>query len=303
MRNSDSPWRRFKALFAVLMVSAALAAVPEPLRSQWQSSFQHALAWPRTLLPSSTAAVDTSEISSDLTRRNEELEFALSEMSRRTETGDGSLLAPYVVRAHVLGRLARRYLDPPALLGIGTDDRIIGERIVDESLVLDIPPTLVDRGTRNSADVDQLVLAGRHVWGKVVNVGPTTALVRHVSEQGYRDVVQLAHRDELSGEHAEFHCGARGLLEGCGQSLCRIRYVETTVAVSVGDWVVASGLDGLVDAPLIYGRIVRAEHAPAESHWELWMDPAARGNVTVVEILGGRTHDAQLVQHESSTRR
>ncbi len=204
------------------------------------------------------------------------------------------MLVPQVIRAHMLGRLARRWLDPPALLGAGTDNRL-----TPDALVLVASPTLIDRGTRHATDVDQLVLAGRHVWGKVVEVGPSTALVRHATEQGYRDVVHLAHMED----DQMLHRGPRGLLEGCGQSQCRIRYVETTESVSVGDWVVASGLEGLVDVPLVYGRITRAEHASAEAYWDLWMEPATPKNIATVEVLVGRLQDAQVAHDESATRR
>jgi hypothetical protein len=49
--------------------------------------------------------------------------------------------------------------------------------------------------------------------------------------------------------------------------------VETTEPVAVGDevWTIA---DGVFTAPLVYGRIVRAERPAAGSHWQIWMAPA-----------------------------
>ena len=44
--------------------------------------------------------------------------------------------------------------------------------------------------------------------------------------------------------------------------------------MSVGDLVLAAEEQGVTAAPLVYGRIARAELEAGAAHWQLWMAPA-----------------------------
>jgi hypothetical protein len=301
-RNSHHSWTPARTLLATLALCAVAALAPAAFRDDVRDRLRSALAW----LPSSSH--DESSIGTDdevlrLRARCAALELALADATHRPANDGYRLLAPHLTSARVLGRLARGYLDPPALLSAGKRDGVSLD-----SLALANAGNLLDRGSDRSIAVDQLVLAGRSVWGKVVEVGDATSLVRGVTERGYRDVVQLA---QFDGERAER--GPRGVLEGDGDGGCRIRFVETTEAVAVGDWVLVAGLEGLVDAPLVYGRITRAEHLPAAPHWELWMKPEHTTPPPTVSVLTGRPTSTDLArqepaeqetaQHELATRR
>ena len=97
--------------------------------------------------------------------------------------------------------------------------------------------------------------------------------VRRANAAGYRDLVQLA---RPNGDR--LLAGPQGVLEGTGESLCRIKLIQTTESVSEGDLVLATGGEALLDAPLVYGRVVRIENRPGTRHWEIWMEPAARAS-------------------------
>ncbi|HEX4129897.1 MAG TPA: rod shape-determining protein MreC [Pirellulales bacterium] len=267
-----------RTLMAILAVAGVLALAPEALRSRLQTSIREwvaAVPWPDAspVAPESSIA----EAEAKLRRRNEELELALA-AAEHESSAEASLLAPRLVQARVVGRLARRYLDPADLLGVGSNDQIGPESLVMQSDA----PQLVDRGSDRGASEDQLLLVGRHVWGKIVEVGPRTALARPITDRRYRGVVQLARL-----EQGALRRGPRGLLEGSSDGTCRIRLVETVHAVAVDDWVLAEGAEGLTDLPLVYGRVTRAEHVAGAPHWEIGVAPAADQEATRLSILIG----------------
>ena len=229
-----------------------------------------------------------------LEHRQAELEIALAAAlaardANNTASATPPLLTAHTVSAQVLGCQARLFLPPALVLGAGKRQAVAADALVLEgTLFNDMSPRLLDVGASQAIAVGQLTLAGRRVWGKIVEVGPHTALARHVSDLGYRDLVQLATR---SGD--QLRPGPRGLLEGCGETHARIRLVETTQAVAVDDIVLAASTTGLLDAPLWYGRIVRVERRAGAPHWDLWMEPAAARHVERVEILRGELNQAR----------
>src|SRR5260221_130904 len=102
------------------------------------------------------------------------------------------------------------------------------------------------------------------------------SVVQRITDRGYRDAVQLVRQDDGAG--APGRLGPRGVLVGNGDTVCRIELIETTEPVSVGDDV-STIADGVVSAPLIYGRITRVERPTAGAHWQIWMEPAIGGDV------------------------
>jgi len=187
-----------------------------------------------------------------------------------------SLLVTRAIEARVLGRQARAYLGRRDLLSAGSTNGI-----EPEALVVDEGPQQIDLGEDRDIEPGRLVLAGRRVWGKIVEVGPHTSTVRRITESGYRDLVQLA---SISDGRLQF--GPRGVLEGgvskdgatedehADKSLCRIRLIETVEPVTVGDRVYTAGREGMIRSPLLYGTVVRAEATPGASHWKIWVQPA-----------------------------
>ncbi len=56
--------------------------------------------------------------------------------------------------------------------------------------------------------------------------------------------------------------------------MARVRLVEVTRPVSVGDLVYTAAEKGVLPAPLLYGRVVRLQRPIGAAHWEIWMQPA-----------------------------
>jgi cell shape-determining protein MreC len=130
-------------------------------------------------------------------------------------------------------------------------------------------------------------LAGRRVWGKVIESAAQTSSVLRLTESGYRDLVQL-----VQSQGDALKPGPCGMLEGAGERQCRIRMISATEPVSVGDLVVTTGQEGLAPQPLLYGKVVRAELPPGAAHWEIWMLPAIAGGLERVAVLTAAASDA-----------
>ena len=176
------------------------------------------------------------------------------------------LFSARCIPARVLGHQARTFLQRHKILDVGSNSAI-----EPDALVVDPAPAIIDQGSDAQLKAGQLVLSRGRVWGKVVEVGPYTSVVRPVTEPGYRDLVRLA-GSETGGDDPPQ--GPRGILEGTGQPLARVRLIEVTEPVAVGDLVYTAGGDGLLPGPLLYGRVVRLQRPPDAAHWEIWMQPA-----------------------------
>jgi cell shape-determining protein MreC len=230
---------------------------------------------------SASRLADAEEESRRLRIENERLLVELAAARGQTASaGDddpaGRLLASSRVPARVLGRQARAFLARRNLLDAGAAAGVDpGDLVVD-------CPTLIDRGSDAGLQPGQLVLAGRRIWGKIALLGPNTCTVRAITEHGYRDLVRLRAADASPDAAAP---PIEGMLEGTGERLARIRLVEVTAPVSLGDLVYAASMKGLTSAPLLYGRVTRLERPAGAAHWDIWMEPAVAGEPDRVAVL------------------
>ena len=229
-----------------------------------------------------------------LTQENRRLAAELAALESRppqtsahaTDDQAGRLLRARCVPARVLGRQARSFLGRRHLLDVGSS-----KGIEPEALVVD-GPALIDRGSDAELQHGQLVLAGKRVWGKIVELGSHTSVVRAVTEPGYRDLVQIGDPP-----------GRQGILEGTGESLCRVRLVEVTGPVSVGDPVYTAAGRGVLPVPLLYGRITRLERPVGAAHWEIWMQPAVGiGEPDHVAVLTTELNPLRVAEKRSGVR-
>jgi len=207
------------------------------------------------------AEAERDRLAEENRRLAAELAVAESQPSRREREPDQGharrLLNARCVKARVLGQLAQTFLGRQHLVDAGSESGV-----PPDALVIDVPPGLIDQGGEVGVNAGQLVLDEGRVWGKVVRVGHLTSVVRTMTEPGYRDLVCL-------GES-----GPQGILEGTGEPLARVRLVDVTEPVAVGDAVYSIAGKGFLAEPLLCGRVVRLERPVGAAHWEIWMQPA-----------------------------
>jgi hypothetical protein len=201
-----------------------------------------------------------------------------------TEAETSSLVQSQLIIARVLGRQAQASLAPADLLEIGLSSGVAPWALVTDVPVTDAPasdaPMVFDAGEGAGLAAGQLAFTGRRVLGRIGAVGLRTSTLKRVSDLGYRDLVAVAHLAE-----GALQVTATGVLEGAGDGLCRIRHVEVSRPVDVGDYILTAETEGLLPQPLFYGQIIRAERQPDSPHWELWMTPAAGPRPSQAAVL------------------
>lgn len=208
---------------------------------------------------------------------------------------DDRLLRARCVTARVLGQQARAFLARREIINAGS---LRG--MAPGILALDARSTVIDRGGDAQLEPGRLVLAGSRIWGRVVDVGPYTSTVMRVTEAGYRDVVRLAPSQTPAGP---VWLGPEAVLEGTGQPLARVRLVDVTEPVEVGDRVYAESTKGVLGQPLLYGHVKRVERPVGAAHWEIWMEPAAADRPEEVAVLKIEWNALRVGQRSPATDR
>ncbi|HEY2841775.1 MAG TPA: rod shape-determining protein MreC [Pirellulales bacterium] len=296
------------SLAVTLAVGLLLAALPrraiEPLRAAYDWCVEpgrfaahraqevvgvHLRGWQARSTSAEKLAALERQIE-QLTARNRELEIAIASTtpaddSNRFTNRLPPLLQVDLLPAPVLGRHACTVLATDEIIRAGRD-----RAILRDALALADSTTTIDGGEDAALAAGDVALAGRRVFGRVIEVGPHTSTVRRADQPGYRDVVQIAPADGGSPETV-----VRGVLEGTGERLARVRRVSAQLAVEVGDLVTTAEQQGLSSCPLVYGRVTRVERPPGALHCDIWVDLAIDGNLPErLLVLRARKNPARL---------
>jgi cell shape-determining protein MreC len=310
-----APAERFSALrarmlAALLAVAIVLMLLPRPWTRRLQQCIDSAMRPGQIVATSFGEAIDASlsrlrglSLSSrhyaDLERqlarlrtRNAQLEAAAAQLAHMDHNQTDGLPLPAattplvtarLVEARIIGRHLQSLLADEATLDLGA-----ASGIKPGAWTLDAQSCLIDQGSAAELRRGKLVLAGRRVLGKIAATTTYTSRVQRPADAGYRDLVQLAYR-----QGNRIALGPRGVLEGTGEPLCRVRMVPVTESVSVGDLLMTAGSEGIAAGGLLYGEVVRVDRPAGATHWDIWMEPATSGTwPDRVAVVTASTNDA-----------
>lgn len=200
------------------------------------------------------------------------------------------LLVPELIRADVVGTEQKRLLRSGVYLSAGN-----GDRVIEDSLVLagEADGLVLDQGRDRGVPAEAPVYAGRCVAGRIESVGRWTSLVRLVTDAGYRGRAQIL-RTTADGSTYGPEC----ILEGTGEELCRLRYLDRTESVEVGEEVYTGGRSASMPYPMYYGKIVKAELDPSDREWTVWVKPAIDPKLLqTVQILTQTANSIRILGH------
>jgi cell shape-determining protein MreC len=153
--------------------------------------------------------------------------------------------------------------------------------LLEEALILSSSQSLLDVGRDARLSPEDAVLLGRSVIGKVTAVGRWTSTLRLVTDAEFRGRAQLV-RTTSEG----FVFGAKGILKGQGEPLCRLEGIAATEMVHAGDSVYTADRDGLLPTPLYYGEVTEATLPDRAREWDIKVRPVERpSDLTKVEVL------------------
>lgn len=194
------------------------------------------------------------------------------------------LVVPRFVEARVIGQQGRALLNQLSVIDAGR-----AEQILPESLVLDGSDAVLDLGDDAHLKHGHLVLDGYRVWGKVVEVGPRVSRMMPVDAAEFRDIVLIVDAEDSDREHG------RGMLEGAGEGTCRIRLVDITQPVVVGDRVYSAVAVDELAPKLLYGVVEQVEREPGAPHWDIRVRPALTNETpTRVTVLTSELNPVRL---------
>jgi len=322
--RSSRPSRWFDANWLVLLLVCAaglglIAAPPrvtEPVRLSVRDSIvpgwkliQTVTQRARQLVPS-VSTVDRSDevlaLNSDLvewkqTARQLQIQNALLheqlERVRREgaapyrATAGKPLLIPELLSASLLGGRPLTLWRSGVLIDLGRRGGV-----AESALVLEDKRRLIDQGRDVGVVSEQPVYAGRCVMGRVAHVGQFSSTLLPVTDRSYRAGARIIRRTEQG-----YRFGAKGVLEGTGKSLCRLKFIDAAEPISVGDDVYTAGRDGTLPYPLYYGKIVRAELPPGALKWVIDVRPAADlSRQRTVQILRIRVNPLRVAGRGAS---
>jgi cell shape-determining protein MreC len=247
-----------------------------------QLAVRAAVVWIRGSLQSPARSLDSPHVAAELEEELRSLRLAnrqlhvqsarlrekLKTMTQQQGLAPASAATPLttvqLVEARVMGEETALMWRGKQFLAAGAADGV-----AESALVLENTRPLVDLGADAGISPGDAVYAGRIVIGKISDVGRYSSTLRLVTDLGYSGRARLARRTA----RGTLAFGAEGTLVADGSELCRLMHI--TDPVNVGDEVFTGGADGLLPAPMYYGKVVRAELDPGAQDWSVWVKPAA----------------------------
>lgn len=217
------------------------------------------------------------------------------------------LLRGKLVTARVLGNRARQRLAVSAELDQGQRQRLsAGDLAMDVAGRDEVNGTdaaaPLDIGQRHDVQPGQLVLHAAAVCGKVVEVGRDTSWLLPVTATTYRDeVLLLGAEPSATSDAARLAAAPRGVLEGTGDGLCRVRLVDVSAPVAAGDLVYAGDGSGVWRSPPRYGTVIAAERTPGAAHWQITVRPDTARLPAKVAILRLELSPLRIARRDTKT--
>lgn len=179
------------------------------------------------------------------------------------------LFLPSLVEVVVLGNTLADEWCSGKLIDFGAKDGLRENELVLASRKS--KKTLIDAGHDAEISTEDSLLLGRCVIGKVEHVGRWTSTVQLVTDANYRGRAQLIRR---TSDGFVFD-GARGILRGQGESLCKLEGIPPDSSVHVNDSVFTADRAGIEPTPLYYGHVVHATLGPEDREWTVYVKPVS----------------------------
>jgi len=129
--------------------------------------------------------------------------------------------------------------------------RTVGARVIARTPDYLAKVIYIDRGSSDGISLDDPVVSGSGVVGRVAVVGRREAQIQLITNA-----------DASSGALVE-RTRSPGVLRGSGNAWLDLSYVSNTEQVDVGDIIVSSGLDGIYPKGLLLGKVVESRKGNA----------------------------------------
>lgn len=128
---------------------------------------------------------------------------------------------------------------------------------------------LIDKGSSHGISIDMPVMTAYGLLGRIIEVSWNVSRVLLTVDYN-SNIDALIQRSR-----------AHGILQGSGEKGCRLKFVQRTEDVKVGDAIITSGLAGVFPKGLFLGKVRNVEKEETGLFQEIWVSPA--DNVTKIE--------------------
>jgi|SRR5687767_6584240 len=126
----------------------------------------------------------------------------------------------------------------------------------------------IGRGSSSGVALNMPVVTAGGIVGRVIAVSPWTAQVMLITDE-------KAAAGAIIGKLGE--SGALGSVRGLGNSgLVEMRYVSGLQTVSVGDYIMTTGQDGIYPPGLNVGEVVQVKQGTATQPHQIYIKPSAQ---------------------------
>jgi len=158
-----------------------------------------------------------------------------------------------------------------SLLGLknSMDLPTVAARVVGRNRAFLFKSFVIDKGTADGVKVGFPVVVAGGVVGRIIEASWNTSKVLLIVDYNSR-IDAFVQKSRI-----------RGILEGCRDLTCVLKYVPRTEEVSVGEPVVSSGLAGVYPKGLLLGRIEEVKKEEAGLFQEIKVSPIV--NVEKIE--------------------
>lgn len=104
---------------------------------------------------------------------------------------------------------------------------------------------IINRGEKDGLKKDQLVLGDNGIVGSLSDVWSRQAKVKLITDPTSNIEVKIANISRV--------------MQGCGNNSAKVKFFPAENKIKIGDYIYASKKPGILDAPMIIGRVAKIE--------------------------------------------
>ncbi|HPD20006.1 MAG TPA: rod shape-determining protein MreC [Candidatus Pacearchaeota archaeon] len=139
--------------------------------------------------------------------------------------------------------------------------KLVAAEVIGVDASLYFESFFINKGKRDGIKKDMAVLCPDGAVGKILKEADSFSVVLLLSDPGFA-LDALVQRTRT-----------QGVVEGIGKGFCQMKYVLGSEDVRLGDWVIASGLEGSFPKGTIVGKIISLKKNKLSAFQEVIIQP------------------------------
>lgn len=163
--------------------------------------------------------------------------------------------------------------------------QLVAARVIGHDLLGQHSSLYIDKGSDDGITPGQAVITPLGVVGSVLTVDKKFAQILTLTDR-YSDIDSVVERSR-----------ARGVIEGASP-LCRLKYLQRTDDVQVGDNIVTTGLDRIFPKGFPIGKVIRVEKKDYGITQDVQVEPLVSSFDVEFVFVVAKTNDKAEVQEK-----